>query len=83
MDEEFIEKEKGLFVGMIVCIVIFIPCLIFIVEGIGIIPFLIISLLAIGGGLALALYARKIIDARLNEEEAAEGGIKQEEPRSS
>lgn len=73
-------KEKGLFVGAIICVVIFIPCLIFIVEGIGIIPFLIIALLAIGGGLALALYARKIIDARLNKEEAAEGGIKQEEP---
>lgn len=73
-------KEKGLFVGMIICIVIFIPCLIFITEGIGIIPFLIIALLAIGGGLALALYARKIIDARLNEEEAAEGGTKKEEP---
>lgn len=73
-------KEKGLFVGAIICVVIFIPCLIFIVEGIGIIPFLIIALLAIGGAMTLALYARKIIDARLNEEEAAEGGIKQEEP---
>ena len=36
-------KEKGLLVGAIICIVIFIPCLIFIMEGIGIIPFLIID----------------------------------------
>ena len=72
-------KEKGLFVGAIICIVIFIPCFIFIVEGIGIIPFLTIALLALGGSMAFGLYARKIIDARLKEEEAAEGGIKQEE----
>ena len=73
-------KEKGLFVGAIICIVIFIPCLIFIMEGIGIIPFLIIALLAIGGGMALALYARKIIDARLKEEEESEEQPKVEEP---
>ena len=73
-------KEKGLFVGAIICVVIFIPCLIFIVEGIGIIPFLIIALLAIGGAMAFALYARKIIDARLKEEETNEGQPKAEEP---
>ena len=73
-------KEKGLFVGAIICVVIFIPCLIFIMEGIGIIPFLIIALLAIGGGMALALYARKIIDARLKEEEESEEQPKAEEP---
>ena len=73
-------KEKGLFVGAIICIVIFIPCLIFIMEGIGIIPFLIIALLAIGGGMALAFYARKIIDARLKEEEESEEQPKVEEP---
>ena len=65
-------KEKGLFVGAIICIVIFIPCLIFIMEGIGIIPFLIIAILAIVGGMALAFYAKKIIDARLKEEESKE-----------
>ncbi len=73
-------KEKGLFVGAIICIVIFIPCLIFIMEGIGIIPFLIIALLAIGGGMGLAFYARKIIDARLKEEEESEEQPKAEEP---
>ena len=73
-------KEKGLFVGAIICIVIFIPCLIFIMEGIGIIPFLIIALLAIGGAMAFALYARKIIDARLKEEGEVEEQPKAEEP---
>jgi flagellar basal body-associated protein FliL len=73
-------KEKGLFVGAIICIVIFIPCLIFIMEGIGIIPFLIIALLAIGGGMTLALYAKKIIDARLKEEGGLEEQPKVEEP---
>ena len=73
-------KEKGLFVGAIICIVIFIPCLIFIMEGIGIIPFLIIALLAIGGGMGLAFYARKIIDARLKEEGEVEEQPKAEEP---
>ena len=28
-------KEKGLMVGAIICVVVFIPCLIFIMEGIG------------------------------------------------
>lgn len=73
-------KEKGLFVGAIICVVIFIPCLIFIMEGIGIIPFLIIALLAIGGGMTLAFYARKIIDARLKEEGDVEEQPKVEEP---
>ena len=73
-------KEKGLFVGAIICVVIFIPCLIFIMEGIGIIPFLIIALLAIGGAMAFALYARKIIDARLKEEGGVEEQPKVEEP---
>ena len=73
-------KEKGLMVGAIICIVIFIPCLIFIMEGIGIIPFLIIALLAIGGAMAFALYARKIIDARLKEEGGVEEQPKVEEP---
>ena len=73
-------KEKGLFVGAIICVVIFIPCLIFIVEGIGIIPFLIIALLAIGGCMGLAVYARKIIDARLKEEGEVEEQPKAEEP---
>ncbi len=74
------QKEKGLFVGAIICIVIFIPCLIFIMEGIGIIPFLIIALLAIGGGMTLALNAKKIIDARLKEEGGVEEQPKVEEP---
>lgn len=73
-------KEKGLFVGTIVCLVVFILSLVFIIEGIGIIPFLIIALLAIGGGMGFALYARKIIDARLKEEEANEEQPKVEEP---
>ena len=73
-------KEKGLFAGAIICIVIFIPCLIFIMEGIGIIPFLIIALLAIGGGMGLALYARKIIDVRLKEEGEVKEQPKVEEP---
>lgn len=73
-------KEKGLFVGAIICIVIFIPCLIFIMEGIGIIPFLIIAILAICGGMALAFYAKKIIDARLKEEGGVEEQPKVEEP---
>lgn len=73
-------KEKGLFVGAIICIVIFIPCLIFIMEGIGIIPFLIIAILAIVGGMALAFYAKKIIDARLKEEGDVEEQPKVEEP---
>ncbi len=73
-------KEKGLFVGAIICIVIFIPCLIFIMEGIGIIPFLIIALLAIGGGMTLALYAKKIIDARLKKEGGLEEQPKTQEP---
>ena len=72
-------KEKGLFVGAIICIVIFIPCLIFIMEGIGIIPFLIIAILAIGGGMTLAFYAKKIIDARLKEEGDVEEQPKIEE----
>lgn len=73
-------KEKGLFVGTIVCLVVFILSLVFIIEGIGIIPFLIIALLAIGGAMGFALYARKIIDARLKEEEANEEQPKVEEP---
>ena len=73
-------KEKGLFVGAIICIVIFIPCLIFIMEGIGIIPFLIIAILAICGGMTLAFYAKKIIDARLKEEDGVEEQPKVEEP---
>ena len=73
-------KEKGLFVGAIICIVIFIPCLIFIMEGIGIIPFLIIAILAICGGMALAFYAKKIIDARLKEEGDVEEQPEVEEP---
>lgn len=73
-------KEKGLFVGAIICIVIFIPCLIFIMEGIGIIPFLIIAILAICGGMTLAFYAKKIIDARLKEEGDVEEQPKVEEP---
>jgi flagellar basal body-associated protein FliL len=73
-------KEKGLFVGAIICIVVFIPCLIFIMEGIGIIPFLIIAILAICGGMALAFYAKKIIDARLKEEEESKEQPKVEEP---
>ena len=73
-------KEKGLMVGAIICVVVFIPCLIFIMEGIGIIPFLIIALLAIGGAMAFALYARKIIDARLKEEGGVEEQPKVEEP---
>ena len=73
-------KEKGLFVGAIICIVIFIPCLIFIMEGIGIIPFLIIAILAICGGMTLAFYAKKIIDARLKEEEESKEQPKVEEP---
>lgn len=73
-------KEKGLFVGAIICIVIFIPCLIFIMEGIGIIPFLIIAILAICGGMTLAFYAKKIIDARLKEEGGVEEQPKVEEP---
>ena len=73
-------KEKGLMVGAIICVVVFIPCLIFIMEGIGIIPFLIIALLAIGGAMAFALYARKIIDARLKEEGGVEEQPKIEEP---
>ena len=73
-------KEKGLFVGTIVCLVVFILSLVFIIEGIGIIPFLIIALLAIGGVMGFALYARKIIDARLKEEEAKEKQPKIEEP---
>lgn len=72
-------KEKGLFVGAIICIVIFIPCLIFIMEGIGIIPFLIIAILAIVGGMTLAFYAKKIIDARLKEEGDVEEQLKVEE----
>lgn len=73
-------KEKGLFVGAIICIVIFIPCLIFIMEGIGIIPFLIIAILAICGGMTLAFYAKKIIDVRLKEEGGVEEQPKVEEP---
>ena len=73
-------KEKGLFVGAIICVVIFIPCLIFIMEGIGIIPFLIIAILAIVGGMTLAFYAKKIIDARLKEEGDVEEQPKVEEP---
>lgn len=73
-------KEKGLFVGAIICVVIFIPCLIFIMEGIGIIPFLIIAILAIVGGMTLAFYAKKIIDARLKEEGDVEEQPKAEEP---
>ena len=73
-------KEKGLFVGAIICIVIFIPCLIFIMEGIGIIPFLIIAILAICGGMTLAFYAKKIIDARLKEEGDLEEQPMVEEP---
>lgn len=73
-------KEKGLFVGAIICIVIFIPCLIFIMEGIGIIPFLIIAILAIVGGVTLAFYAKKIIDARLKEEGDVEEQPKAQEP---
>ena len=73
-------KEKGLMVGAIICVVVFIPCLIFIMEGIGIIPFLIIAILAIGGAMAFALYARKIIDARLKQEGGVEEQPKVEEP---
>lgn len=73
-------KEKGLFIGAIICIVIFIPCLIFIMEGIGIIPFLIIAILAIVGGMTLAFYAKKIIDARLKEEGGVEEQPKAQEP---
>ena len=73
-------KEKGLFAGTLVCVGLFTICLIFVTIGTGIIPFLILALLSLGIGMALALYARKLIGVRLKEEEAAEGGIKQEEP---
>jgi hypothetical protein len=73
-------KEKGLFAGALVCMGVFVLSFAFIVMGIGIIPFLIIALLAIGGGMTLALNAKKIIDARLKEEGGVEEQPKVEEP---
>lgn len=73
-------REKGLFAGALVCMGVFVLSFAFIVMGIGIIPFLIIAILAICGGMTLALYAKKIIDARLKEEGGVEEQPKVEEP---
>jgi len=72
-------KEKGMFVGSLVCVGVFTFSLIMVTIGTGIIPFLVIALTALGIASFLMVRARKIIDARLNEEEAAEGGTKKEE----
>ena len=73
-------KEKGLFAGALVCIGVFTFSLIFITIGIGIIPFLIIAILAIFIAMGLALYARKLINARLKEEELLDEPVKEEKP---
>lgn len=73
-------KEKGLFAGALVCIGVFTFSFIFITIGIGIIPFLIIAILAIFIAMGLALYARKLINARLKEEELLDEPVKEEKP---
>ena len=73
-------REKGMFVGALACIAVFTIAFIFIVLGVSIIPSLIVAILAIVGAMVLAVYARKIIDARLKEEETNEGQPKAEEP---
>ncbi len=81
-------REKGMFVGALACIAVFTIAFIFIVLGVSIIPSLIVAILAIVGAMVLAVYARKIISARLAAEEGEQPKVeeapkaKEPEPQS-
>lgn len=70
-------REKGMFVGALACIAVFTISFIFIVLGVSIIPSLIVAILAIVGAMVLAVYSRKIINARLAAEEGEQPKVEE------
>ena len=70
-------REKGMFVGALACIAVFTIAFIFIVLGVSIIPSLIVAILAIVGAMVLAVYSRKIINARLAAEEGEQPKVEE------